>query len=69
MSDLDVETILYIFERTCLRKKNLTEEDANVIVDIEARHGRLIYFYKCQFCLSFHMTSKIKEPTRQIFLN
>lgn len=60
------QEIEYIFDRSCLRKKQLTEEIANKIVDQQLNEeGRLMYFYKCPFCSSFHLTSKIPyEETR-----
>lgn len=56
----------WIIKRTCLRKRNLTEEEANQIVDECAAKGDLIYFYKCDFCNSHHMTRKSVEPTEKI---
>jgi hypothetical protein len=50
--------IRWIMDRVCLRKKNLSEEEANEVVDWAAKQGRVLYFYKCEFCGSHHMTSK-----------
>ena len=50
-----------IFYNACLRKKNYSEEGANKVVDFEAEiNKRLMYYYKCEFCGSFHITSR--EP-------
>lgn len=48
--------IKYIMERSCLRKKNLSLEKANQFVDRSAKEGKTVYFYKCDFCSSYHMT-------------
>lgn len=48
--------IKLIFEKACLTKQNLTEEEANSIVDKAAKDGLLLYFYKCDFCGSIHLT-------------
>lgn len=58
--------IKFVIDRACLRKVNLTEEQANRVVDIEASQGRLLYFYKCEFCNSFHMTSREGEVEKQL---
>lgn len=57
-------TVKHIMERACLRKKNLSEEQANQIVDRNMKQGKLIYFYKCQYCNSHHMTKS--APSRKI---
>lgn len=50
--------IKYIIEVSCIRKKARSKEQADEIVDIKAKQGQLIYYYKCKFCSSYHMTSK-----------
>jgi hypothetical protein len=58
------DKIEYIFERSCLRKANLTEEVANSIIDrCLQQENRMLYYYKCNFCNSFHLTSQ--EPTSE----
>lgn len=57
-----------IFEKTCLTKTNLTEEIANCIVDQAAKEGLLLYFYKCPFCGSFHMTRKAGDVENKLDL-
>lgn len=52
------DAVKTIFDKTCLTKSNLTEEAANHVVDRAAMEGLLLYFYKCMFCGSFHMTKK-----------
>jgi hypothetical protein len=54
------DLIEYVFERACLRKKNLTFIQAEQVVDERFRKGSLVYYYKCEFCSSYHITSK--EP-------
>jgi hypothetical protein len=54
----------YIIQRSCLEKKNLTEDRANDLVDkILREEGRLIYYYKCEFCSSFHLTKKVPNSS------
>lgn len=51
--------IAYIYERACLRKANLSEESANRIIDLALKDRKqMLYYYKCQFCSSYHLTSK-----------
>jgi hypothetical protein len=53
--------IARIVHSSCLRKENLTEEEANLIVDRAWQsEGLLLYFYKCEFCSSIHLTKQ--EP-------
>ena len=68
MNPLSPEQIHFIIERSCLQKKNLTKEEADVIVDIHAFDKRMIYYYKCQFCGSYHMTSKPERPEHHLVL-
>lgn len=51
------EHIKYIIERSCLNKKSFSEEGANRAVDNFANEKKEMYFYKCDFCGSFHLTS------------
>lgn len=49
------------FDAVCLRKRNLSENEANDYIDkylIET--NVLLYYYKCPFCSSIHLTKK--EP-------
>lgn len=67
MSKKDHQFIEWVMHRACLRKKNLTEEQANAVVDMTAKNeNRLVYFYKCQFCGSFHMTSKAEDVEQRL---
>lgn len=55
------QEVQHIFHRACLRKANLSEETANEIINKAlAREHKLLYYYKCQFCDSYHLTSR--EP-------
>ncbi len=50
--------VTHEMDRVCLRKANLTEERANQIIDkalIES--GLMLFYYKCPFCSSTHLTS------------
>jgi hypothetical protein len=54
------EDIKYIMERSCLNKRSYTQKQADSAIEFAAIQNRLFYYYKCQFCSSFHLTSK--EP-------
>jgi predicted restriction endonuclease len=59
------EDIEYILERACLRKANLNEETANQIVDKALqKDNKLLYYYRCQFCNSIHLTSQVPDNSR-----
>jgi hypothetical protein len=56
--------IPHYFERACLSKSNLTEEEANSIIDKRVREDNLVlYYYKCPLCSSIHLTSR--EPNHE----
>jgi hypothetical protein len=65
---IDPSTVKWIMERTCLRKKNLTKEEADMLVDWAASESppRLIYYYDCEFCGSIHMTSSPEAPEQHL---
>lgn len=46
-----------IILKTCIDKVSLSEEVANRIVDRHASKGEILYYYKCRWCGSYHMTS------------
>lgn len=52
--------IEFIINRSCLSKKSMSKELADKAVDRALERGLMLYYYKCQFCGSLHMTSK--EP-------
>lgn len=55
------QDIDYLFESACLRKANLTEEVANRIIDTALQERKqLLYYYKCPYCSSIHLTKQ--EP-------
>lgn len=58
--------IQFIINQACLRKGNLRQEEADRIVDHHAREGRLIYYYKCDFCGSIHLTKHQTTPKRKL---
>jgi predicted SprT family Zn-dependent metalloprotease len=60
------EDIEYILERACLSKANLNEEAANQIIDKALqKKQKLLYYYRCQFCNSIHLTSQVPDNSRQ----
>lgn len=62
MRDVRQSAIPHFFHASCLRKENLTEEEANLIIDkIAIEQKRAVYYYKCQICKSYHLTSQIPE--------
>jgi hypothetical protein len=50
--------IKYVMKRSCLDKKSFSEEKANKVIDFLASKNEEMYFYKCDFCGSHHLTSK-----------
>ena len=44
--------------RKCLTKSNLTLERADDIVTKAMHNGLTLYYYKCNVCSSYHLTSK-----------
>lgn len=56
-----------LMNRACLRKKNFTFEKANKLVDRKMALGELIYFYKCVFCGSYHMTRNPPKERLQTY--
>lgn len=56
------EDIKYIMERSCLNKRSYSQKSADNAIDFALKHNnKLFYYYKCQFCRAYHLTSK--EPT------
>lgn len=58
--------VKFVFERSCLRKKSFSRNAADAVVDRFAEKGELIFYYKCQFCNSYHMTKRSDEVKRRI---
>jgi hypothetical protein len=59
----------FFAERSCLSKENLTEEEANRVVDqalITNSPPLVLYYYKCQICGSHHMTRQQPEQRDEI---
>jgi hypothetical protein len=54
------ENIKARLQYSCESKRALTEEEANVVVDKKAKKGIVWFYYRCDLCLMFHITSK--EP-------
>ena len=64
---MTAEHINYIFYRSCVEKKNFSEEEANDVIDrVLANEQRLMYYYKCPFCSSFHLTKN--EPNNETMI-
>lgn len=49
-------TFEWFYEKSCANKANLQEEEADSIITAAASEGRLLFYYKCQICNSFHLT-------------
>jgi hypothetical protein len=58
--------IKYIMERSCLNKKSYTLKQADRAIEYAYTQNRMFYYYKCQFCQSFHLTSKEPITVRQL---
>lgn len=58
----------YFVDRSCLSKANLTEEEANRVIDYRLKFdGFILYYYKCQMCGSHHLTSQ--QPVQKDYLD
>jgi hypothetical protein len=53
-------------KRSCLDKKSFSEEKANKVVDFLASKNEEMYFYKCDFCGSHHLTSRTPNVPKVI---
>jgi hypothetical protein len=61
---MNMEMIQAVMESCCLSKANLSEEEANNIIDkVLMDEGLLLYYYKCPFCRSHHLTRSIPGTT------
>lgn len=58
--------VRFIFEKSCLNKKSFSREAADSVVDRFAQRGELIFYYKCQFCNSYHLTSKSGKVEKRL---
>ncbi len=55
------QDIKFIMERSCINKRSYSQKAADDIIDSALLYqNKMFYYYKCQFCSSFHLTSK--EP-------
>lgn len=57
------KAVKFLIERSCLDKKNLSKQEADRVVDWNSSRGKLLYYYKCDFCQSYHMTRQ--EPNNK----
>ncbi len=55
----------WIVQRMCTNKKAHTKEIADRIVDEHANRKSIIYYYKCDLCGKFHMTSKTPNEVKR----
>lgn len=53
--------LLWQLNRTCLEKQSYNLSDADSLVDMFASRGKIMFYYKCNLCARYHLTSK--EPT------
>lgn len=60
MKEKPQEKIIRLINRACVNKTGLSKEAADRIVDFNAKTGRLLYYYKCIYCSSYHITKN--EP-------
>jgi hypothetical protein len=64
MTPAQVKRLLHA---SCLRKQNLSEEEANCIVDQALREeGLLLYYYKCDVCWSYHLTKQVPSDAQKV---
>ena len=50
--------ISYIIKRTCLDKRQLSKLNADIAIESYAKKKIVMYYYKCPFCSSYHLTKK-----------
>jgi len=48
----------WLIYRSCVDKKSFSKEEADTLVDDFARNGKVIYWYKCELCMRYHITRK-----------
>lgn len=53
---MSIDSVQWFYEKSCANKANLQEEEADSIVTAAAKEGRLLFYYKCQMCCSYHLT-------------
>jgi aspartate carbamoyltransferase regulatory subunit len=58
--------IKYILERSCLNKKSFSKEAADKVVDFMATQKKEMYYYKCDFCSSYHLTSHYPDIPKKL---
>jgi hypothetical protein len=50
---------------SCLRKKSFSKKAADAAIERLAEQKKLYFYYKCELCGAFHLTSK--EPIGRQF--
>lgn len=53
--------LLWQLNRTCLDKQSYSLKEADNLVTILLNDSKLAYYYRCNLCSRYHLTSK--EPT------
>lgn len=53
-----MKTTEWIIKRMCIDKESLSREEADYIVDKKVRVGIVLYWYRCPFCMRYHMSSQ-----------
>lgn len=46
----------WIIRRMCIEKESLSREEADSVVDKFAKRGIVLYWYRCPFCMRYHMS-------------
>lgn len=54
------------FWSECLRKKKLTEKQANQVIDRAGKDGTRLYKYHCPHCQRWHVTKNLKTETARL---
>lgn len=52
--------------KACIYKKSMTKKQADSCIDYFAEKGKLMFYYKCSFCNSYHATKNIYAKTSLI---
>lgn len=46
----------YVIVRTCVAKKSYSKQAADDYITEAAKQGKVLYYYKCQFCSRYHLS-------------
>lgn len=51
--------VKFVIEKSCVDKRNFSEAKANDMIDYYLKEQNLLlYYYKCPYCSSHHLTKK-----------